>query len=259
MTLYRANPKDGAAWVTGASAGIGRELALLLAARGYKVYASARSADELDAMAAAAPGPGSVLALPLDVTDREACAAAVERIVAESGALAVAVFNAGNFYPVQGFKLSHEPFDKSLAINVTGVMNGMIPAIEVMKKAGRGQIAAVSSSAGYGGLPKSAAYGASKAGLINLCESLKFDLDRMNIRIQVVTPGFVDTPLTKKNDFPMPFLMPAGKAAKAFADGLERGGFDITFPKRFTFILKALNLLPYWLYFPVVARFTGMK
>lgn len=259
MSLYHAKPADGAAWITGASAGLGRAAALLLAARGYKVYCSARSTDELEAMARDHSGPGAIVPLPLDVTDREASAAAVERIVAESGALALAVFNAGNFYPVRGFDLSHEVFDKSQAINYTGVLNGMIPAIDAMKRAGRGQVVAVSSSAGYGGLPKSAAYGGAKAGLINLCESLKFDLDRMNIRIQVVTPGFVDTPLTKKNDFPMPFLMPVDKAAEAMVRGIEGNAFDITFPRRFTFMLKALNLLPYSLYFPLVARMTGQR
>ncbi len=175
------------------------------------------------------------------------------------GKLALAVFNAGNFFPVRAFKLTHDAFDKSLAINLTGVVNGLIPAVEAMKAQGFGQLALVASSAGYGGLPKSAAYGASKAGLINLAASLKFDLDTMNIRIQVVTPGFVETPLTGKNDFPMPFLMKVDDAAEAFAKGLNSNAFDITFPKRFTYMLKLANLLPYSLYFPLVARMTGAR
>ncbi len=257
MALYHATPQDGAAWITGASEGIGRALAIQLASRGYTVWASARSVEKLEALAASFVGKGRIVPLPLDVTDRAANVAAVQRIVAESGVLALAVFNAGNFFPVRAFKLSHDPFDRSLEINLAGVINGIIPAIEVMKSQGRGQLALVASSAGYGGLPKSAAYGASKAGLINLAASLKFDLDPMNIRIQVVTPGFVETPLTEKNDFPMPFLMPVDKAAQAFARGLEGNAFDITFPRRFTWMLKVINLLPYWLYFPLVARMTG--
>ncbi len=259
MSLYHATPQDGAAWITGASEGIGRSLAIRLASQGYTVWASARSAEKLAALSASFSGKGRIVPLPLDVTDREGSARAVERILSESGVLALAVFNAGNFFPVRGFELTHEPFDRSLEINLTGVINGLIPAIEAMKKQGRGQLALVSSSAGYGGLPKSAAYGASKAGLINLAASLKFDLDPMNIRIQVVTPGFVETPLTGKNDFPMPFLLPVDKAAEAFARGLEGNAFDITFPRRFTWMLKAINILPYWLYFPLVARMTGSK
>ncbi|MEZ5792497.1 MAG: SDR family NAD(P)-dependent oxidoreductase [Nitratireductor sp.] len=257
MPLFHANPSQGAAWITGASGGLGAALATELAGEGYTVYISARSADTLDAMASDYKGPGRLVALPLDVTDREACASAVERIVSESGNLALAVFNAGTFYPIRGFKLDHGVFDKTMGINFFGVTNCLIPTVNCMNEAGKGQIVVVSSSASYGGLPKSAAYGASKAALVNMASSLKFDLDPLNIRVQVCTPGFVDTPLTEKNDFPMPFLMPVEKAAKAFAAGIRGNGFDITFPKRFTWMLKALNLLPYWLYFPLVARSTG--
>lgn len=259
MTLYHAKPQDGAAWITGASEGIGKALALNLAAEGYVVFASARSLGKLQALAASFSGAGRIVPLQLDVTDREANARAVETIVRECGALALAVFNAGNFIPVRAFKLDPQAFDQSFALNFTGTLNGLIPAVEVMKKQGFGQMALVSSSAGFGGLPKNAAYGATKAGLINLAASLKFDLDAMNIRIQVVTPGFVETPATDKNDFPMPFLMKVDKAAQALSAGLKSNAFDITFPKRFTWILKAMNTLPYWLYFPLVARMTGTR
>jgi NAD(P)-dependent dehydrogenase (short-subunit alcohol dehydrogenase family) len=257
VALYRASPKDGAAWITGASAGIGQALARSLAREGYVVYASARGREALEALAAEDNGPGRIMALPLDVTDDAASRQAVERIVGEAGSLALAIFNAGTFVPVRAFRPDRSQYDQTMALNFTGVLNGLLPAIGAMQQAGRGQIAVVSSSASYGGLPKSAAYGASKAALNNMAASLKFDLDAMNIRIQIVTPGFVETPLTGKNDFPMPFLMPADKAAEAFAKGLRSGGFDITFPKRFTYMLKFVNLLPYWLYFPVVAAMTG--
>jgi len=259
MALYHAKPQDGAAWITGASEGLGRALALKLAGEGWQVYASARNAQKLEALAASFTGAGKIIALPLDVTDRAANRAAVETITAGGGKLALAIFNAGNFFPVRAFKLNYEAFDDSLAINLTGVVNGLLPAIEAMKAQGFGQLALVSSSASYGGLPKSAAYGASKAGLVNLAASLKFDLDAMNIRIQVVTPGFVETPLTEKNDFPMPFLLPVDKAADVFAKGLKGNAFDITFPRRFTYLLKIANLLPYSLYFPLVARMTGVR
>ena len=259
MAVFKASPADGAAWVTGASEGIGMAVAQRLAAQGYTVYASARSREKLERLAQAHSGPGRFVPLPLDVTDRGACARAVGRIVGESGSLALAILNAGTFVQIQAFNLDFEAFDKTLAVNLNGVINGLLPAIEAMKDAGRGQIAIVSSSAGFGGLPKSAAYGASKSAVINMAESLKFDLDRMNIRMQIVTPGFVETPLTDKNDFPMPFLMPLDKAADAFVAGLARDAFEITFPRRLTFILKLLGLLPYALYFPLVKRVTGMR
>lgn len=258
LGVYHAKPEDGAAWITGASAGIGRELALKLANEGYTVYASARSADALEALSSNFSGKGRIIALPLDVTDHLANLNAVDHIVSESDRLILAVFNAGIFIPTNGANLELSTFEKSFGLNFFGVLNGLQPTIDVMKNEGMGQIAIVSSSAGYGGLPKSAAYGATKAALINLAESLKFDLDPLNIKIQVVTPGFVKTPATDKNDFQMPFLMPADKAAEAFSRGLKSNAFDITFPRRFTLILKLLNLLPYRLYFWLVSRQTGI-
>ena len=126
-----------------------------------------------------------------------------------------------------------------------------------MRARGRGQVAVNASVAGYGGLPTSAAYGATKAALINMAASLKFGLDREGITMQVVCPGFVGTPLTAKNEFPMPFLIPADDAARRICDGFERAGFEIAFPRRMAWMLKAINLLPYALYFPVVAKATG--
>jgi len=111
--------------------------------------------------------------------------------------------------------------------------------------------------AGYRGLPSSAAYGASKAALINMCEALKFDLDRTGVRIQLIDPGFVRTPLTDRNPFPMPFLMEPEEAAERMVRGLASPRFEITFPKRFTWQLKLLRILPYALYFPLVRRITG--
>lgn len=257
--MFKAEPKDGAIWITGASEGIGKATAEELARRGFVVYVSARSEDKLKEMSEAFSGSGEIRPLPLDVTDRDACAACVDKIVGDVGKLAVCILNAGTFAPVRGKSLSFEDFEFTMGVNVDGVLNGLFPAVEAMKKAGQGQIAIVSSVAGYGGLPKNAAYGLSKAGLINFAESLKYDFDKMNIKIQIITPGFIDTPLTKKNDFPMPFLMEVDKAAERIADGLKSNAFEVTFPKRFTYILKVLNLLPYALYFPIVARMTGAK
>jgi short-subunit dehydrogenase len=124
---------------------------------------------------------------------------------------------------------------------------------------GTGQIAIVSSVAGYRGLPRAIAYSATKAALIAMAESLKFDLDQTGVMINVINPGFVKTPLTDRNDFPMPFLMPVEAAAKRIADGLARGRFEIAFPRRFAAILKLMRILPYALYFPLVGRTTQRR
>ena len=257
MTLFTATPEDGAVWITGASAGIGKAVAEKMAHEGFTVYASARSENDLVQMSNEFQGKGKIIPLPLDVTDREASLACVDKIISESGSLAIAILNAGTFKPQRAYDLKFEDFEFTLGVNVDGVLNGLLPSIEAMKRAKKGQIAIVSSVAGYGGLPKNGAYGLSKAGLINLAESLKFDLDKMNIKMQIITPGFIDTPLTKKNDFPMPFLMNVDDAADRVVSGLKNQAFEITFPRRFTFMLKFINHFGYGLYFKIVRKITG--
>lgn len=260
MTTYTAKASDGSAWVTGASSGIGRSLALKLADEGYTVYATARSEDDLEALANESEArTGTIIAAPGDVTDTEAMAQLVSRIDSEGGGLALAVFNAGVYLPAHGETLDVSDFDKSFAVNLSGVVNGLVPAIEHMKVRGRGQLAIVSSVTGYGGLPTSAAYGATKAALINLAESLKFDLDKLGLHIQVINPGFVDTPATADNAFTMPALMQPEDAAARIAEGLKSRSFEITFPRRFTFVLKLLQLLPYSVYFAAINAATGWK
>ncbi|PWW04228.1 short-subunit dehydrogenase [Hoeflea marina] len=260
MPHFTVRPVDGAAWITGASSGIGRAVALLLAAKGFTVHATARSADDLDALASEASGlSGRIVATPGDVTDPEAMTAIVERIIADTGPLALAIFNAGVFLPVSGEALQASRFKKTFDVNLMGVVNGLVPAVGVMKPAGRGQIAIVSSVAGYSGLPSSAAYGASKAGLTNMAESLKFDFDKLGIRIQVIHPGFVETPATEKNPFEMPALMKVDDAAGRIVEGLASSSFEITFPRRFTYVLKFLRMLPYPLYFTLMNKATGWE
>lgn len=259
MTLYRATPKDGAVWVTGASTGIGRELALELAARGWRVAATARSADKLKELEHLSSAfEGRIHAFPADVTDAKAMTTAVEDISAELGVIALAVFNAGNYWPASGDRLDVTKFADTYAINVMGQVNGIVPAVEKMKAAGRGHIMLVASVSGYSGLPTAAAYGASKAAVINMAEALKFDFDQMNIRIQVVNPGFIETPLTNKNSFAMPALMPVEKAVARMIDGIASGGFELTFLRRFTYAVKFMRLLPYWAYFPIMKRMMGV-
>ena len=258
--MFRATPADGLAWITGASTGIGRSLALELAKDGFTVALTARSADKLESVKAEiiAAGGKAVIAAG-DVTDEKAMAALVETIEATAGPIALAIFNAGNYWENSGKSLEMKTFRDTYEINVFGVLNGLIPVVEQFKKRQRGHVVIVSSVSGYTGLPKASAYASSKAAMINMAECLHFDFVRMNIGIQVVTPGFIDTPLTEKNDFAMPALMPADKAAHRMADGFKSQAFEITFPRRFTWFLKFLRILPYWVYFRAIEYTTGSK
>jgi short-subunit dehydrogenase len=144
-----------------------------------------------------------------------------------------------------------------LEVNLMGVVKCLAAVVPGFISARMGHIGVVSSVAGYGGLPTAAAYGATKAALNNMTAALKFDLDRYGVKTQLVCPGFVRTPLTDRNPFPMPFLMEPEDAAEAFYKGLQSDRFEITFPRRFAIILKLLNALPYSLYFGLVKRGTG--
>tara|TARA_R110002124_G_scaffold100107_4_gene246571 strand:- start:2512 stop:3306 length:795 start_codon:yes stop_codon:yes gene_type:complete len=260
MSPYQAVPSDGIAWITGASSGLGYHVAKRLVAVGWTVAATARSADELETLAAECAGmPGRVVPAAGDVTDQAAMGKIAENLIAKHGGIALLILNAGIYLPLRASELKLEDFDKSFAVNLNGVTNCLVPCLDHMRASNRGQIAITSSVAGFGGLPTSAAYGATKAGLTNMAESLKFDLDLLNIHIQIVHPGFVDTPATQSNPFPMPFLMEVDDAADRFVKGLKSGRFEITFPKRFTYGLKFLNLLPYPLYFWLLNRATGWK
>ncbi len=258
MRDYVARPDHGIVWISGASSGIGRALALKLAGEGYRVAVTARNHDKLLELQLEAAGlAGSIIVLDGDVTSAEDMEHTVAAIEYQHGTLAMAIFNAGVYLPVDGAHLKHEDFERSFSVNLSGVVNCLIPAVRHMKTKGQGQIAIVSSVTGYGGLPTSAAYGATKAALINMAESLKFDLDKLGIRIQVINPGFVDTEATKNNQFPMPSLVTAQVAADEIAAGLKSLSFEISFPKSFTLRLKLLKFLPYNLYFKAINRFTG--
>ncbi|MBY5798362.1 SDR family NAD(P)-dependent oxidoreductase [Rhizobium leguminosarum] len=260
MRDFIAHPEHGIVWISGASSGIGRALALRLADEGYKVAVTARSHEKLVELQAEANGlSGSIIVLDGDVTNAEDMEHVIASIEYEHGTLAMAILNAGVNLPVHAEDLKRADFEKSFAVNLSGVVNCLLPAIRHMKAKGQGQIAIVSSVTGYGGLPTGAAYGATKAALINMAESLKFDLDKMGIRIQLVSPGFVDTPATRKNAFPMPALVSVEEAAREIAAGLKSQAFEITFPKRFTAMLKLARLLPYSVYFTLVNRVTGWR
>lgn len=242
-------------WITGASSGIGRALALRLARDGAPVVASARNAEALAALER--EGAGRIVAWPLDVTDHAAVAAAVAAIEGAHGPIARAILNAGTHVPMSADDFSAATVRALIDINLMGAANALEALLPRMAARRAGHIAVVASLAGYRGLPTAAAYGASKAAVINLCEALKPDCDRLGIKLQLVDPGFVDTPLTRRNDFAMPFLMPVEAASEALARGLASRRFEIVFPRRFAAIMKLMRILPYRLYFAAVRRTTG--
>ncbi|MEM8791210.1 MAG: SDR family NAD(P)-dependent oxidoreductase [Pseudomonadota bacterium] len=247
-------PADGAAWVTGASGGIGRALVLALAAKGWKVYATARRKEQLDALAAEAKG--EVVVLPADVTDLDAMREAVATIT-EAQPLALAVLNAGIYHPMRAQNFDAEKARQTFDVNLTGVTNALEPVLQHMIARKDGHVALTASVAGYRGLPNAAPYGATKAGLITMAESLALDLVKLGVRISVINPGFVETDATSVNDFEMPMLMQPEDAARRIVDGLERPGFEIRFPVIFAMILRLIGLLPNRAYLWVVRKATG--
>ena len=234
------------AWITGASSGIGKAVALELAGAGVKVAASARSVDALKALATENP---LIKAYPCDVTDSAAMATAASQIAAELGPIDLVILNAGTWFPVDLKNFDPAMFQKTFDVNFLGVVRGIAAVLPGMRERRRGQIAIVASVAGYRGLPKAGAYGPSKAALINLAESLRPDLADLGITLSLVNPGFVATPMTAVNDFPMPFMIETNDAARRIVKGLASGRFEVAFPWQLVSILKIARVLPYWLYF----------
>ncbi len=246
---------SGCAWITGASSGLGRALALRMARDGWQVVASARRAEALDELVRDAAGSkGTLKALPLDVTDQTAVAAAVRTIETEIAPIKLAVFNAGSHQAVRAASFDGKAFRSLIELNLMGTVNCLEAVLPAMIERRAGQIAVVASLAGYRGLPTSSAYGLTKAGLINMVEALKPELDGLGIQMQIVNPGFVRTPLTDRNPNPMPFLMEDEDAAEAFYRGLRSNRFEIVFPWRFAALLKVLRCLPASLAFALTRR-----
>jgi short-subunit dehydrogenase len=214
------------------------------------VAASARTVDDLDQLAAEADGfAGRIVPVPLDITDAPAAAAAVKQIEATAGTIGLAILNAGTHVPehAEGFDLG--AFEKVVTTNLIGTARCLAAMLPPMLARRAGRIAIVASVAGYRGLPSAGAYGGTKAALINLAESLAPEMAQKGVTMTLINPGFVDTPLTEKNDFPMPFLISAEEAATRIVEGLETEKFEIVFPTRMALSMKLLRLLPYWAFF----------
>ena len=244
-------------WITGASSGIGKALALKFANEGWQVAASARSENLLKIIS---ESNKNITSFPLDVTNGENCKEIFEQIKNKLQNIDICFFSTGTWDPKKEKEIDIDQMKKVMNVNFFGTLNCIKAVEKYFKEKNNGHISIVSSIAGYRGLPNSTGYGASKAALNNLAESLYFDFGRYNVRVSLVSPGFIKTPMTDKNEFKMPFLKTAEYAADKIYRGLiNSSSFEIDFPKELTLILKFLKILPDSLYFKLIRKLTKFQ
>ena len=242
-------------WITGASSGIGKALAIKFAENNWIVAASARRENLLDELKLINE---NIHSFPLDVTEIDKCKLTSKKIIERFGNIDICVFGTGMHDPKSEKKFNLEKIREIMEVNYFGTMNSINSVYEYFSEKQNGQISIISSVAGYRGLPAAGAYCASKAALTSFAESLYFDMQMKNVHVSLISPGFIKTPMTDQNDFPMPMIKSPEFAANEIFKGLTiKKGFEIHFPKAFTYFLKFLQILPSGLYFKLVAK--GMK
>ncbi|NDF12488.1 MAG: SDR family NAD(P)-dependent oxidoreductase [Proteobacteria bacterium] len=243
-------------WLIGASEGIGRALAIKMAGEGANVAVSARSKDRLVSLVSEMP-KGKHLAVAVDATKNESVLAGFEEIKSAWGHIDAVIYASGVYTPMSVKQMDLKACEQTLDVNFTGSMRLLNVILPHFLSRNAGSIVLVGSVAGFRGLPNSLAYGASKAAMIHMVETIKMDLADTNIDVHIVNPGFVKTRLTDKNEFKMPFIITAEKAADIILKGLKRDAFEIHFPKAFTMWFKLLKLLPSSLYCKIVSKITS--
>ena len=242
-------------WITGASTGIGKALALKFAKNDWIVAASARRENLLNELN---EENSNIHPFPLDVTDIDQCRNVFENILQKFKNIEICVFGTGIHDPKSEKKFNLDKIRKIMEVNYFGVMNSINSIYEYYNSKESGQISIVSSVAGYRGLPAAGAYCASKSALTSFTESLHFEMKRKNVRVSLISPGFIKTPMTDQNDFPMPMIKSPEFAAEQIYNGLiKKNSFEIHFPKAFTFFMKFLRILPNIIYFRLLEK--GMK
>ena len=245
---------DKVIWITGASTGIGKSLAIKFSKNGWKVAISARRAEILNDISRQNE---NIFPFPLDVTNREDCKKVFLEIKNKLQNIDICVFSTGTWDPKKEKDIDIDQIENVMKVNFFGTLNSIKSVEKYFKDLGKGHISIVSSIAGYRGLPNSTGYGPSKSALNNLAESLYFDFKKYGVRISLISPGFIKTPMTDKNDFKMPFLKTSEYAADKIYHGLVNTNvFEIHFPKQLTLILKFLKILPNWLYLKLVGKLT---
>ena len=241
-------------WITGGSTGIGKALAIKFSNKGWNVAISARRVELLNELS---NQHENITAFPLDVTNKIKCNEVFNQIINKYTNLDICFFSTGTWNPKKEKDIDVEQIEEVFKVNFFGTVNSIKAVEQFFKNQKSGIITIVSSIAGYRGLPNSTGYGPSKSALNNLAESLYFDFKRFNVRVCLVSPGFIKTPMTDKNDFKMPFLKTPEYAANKIYDGLiNKENFEIHFPKVLTVILKILSFLPSKIYFSLVGKLT---
>lgn len=242
-------------WLTGASMGIGRAVALELAARGAVVALTARSEQQLEDVRQEIAGRGgSSIVVPGDVTDAARMTAIATELQGELGGVDILIANAGTHLFTRPEAFDAEEYLELMDLNYGGMLRCIEAVLPSMLARRSGRIVGVASLAGLRGVPRAAAYGASKAAMISFLESLRFHLARADVQVTIVNPGFVRTPLTDKNDFNMPFLMDADRAAEVMCNGIAKGKDEISFPIPFSWMIKLMRIVPYPLYALIMRR-----
>ena len=242
-------------WITGASSGIGKALAIKFANQGWQVAASARRENLLKDLNNQNP---NIYSFPLDVRNENESKNTFQNIIKKFQTIDISVFCTGMHDPDAEKKLSSEKIREIMETNFFGTLNCIMAVNTYFRERKNGHIAIVSSVAGYRGLPAASGYCASKSALISLAESLYFDFKRYNVKVSVINPGFIKTPMTDKNKFPMPMIKSAEFAAEKMFTGLtKKNTFEIHFPIAFTMLMKLLKIMPNWLFFLLVKK--GMK
>ncbi|WP_417623515.1 SDR family NAD(P)-dependent oxidoreductase [Paremcibacter congregatus] len=242
-------------WITGGRSGLGYALVQAYLRAGCHVFATARDEIKLSALEKECHDlPGRLVTASVDVCDQAAIRCFYADLLARDIVLNRVILNAGTHIPTSAINFSRAAHEKLMAVNYGGVLNCLDVVLADFTRRCSGQVAIVSSVAGYRGLPGAGGYGATKAALINLCESMREELDREGVDLRLINPGFVATPLTEKNDFPMPFLISAEKAASYIVRGLDRSLFEIAFPRRFVWLMKLLRFLPDGVFFSISRR-----
>lgn len=236
--------KDGGrrVWLTGASSGIGRSLLELLVRQGNHVIVTSRNHAELELLKAQYPENIDVLAADISLSSSTKAMSLGLRKITHT--LDTVILNAGTCEYVDIFKFDTDLFERVIQANFLGTVRCIESSIKLLESGSSPQLVAISSAAAFTGLPRAEAYGASKAAVASLFESLSLDLSSRAIDVSIVYPGFVDTPLTRKNDFPMPFLVSPEKAARLIVKGLDRRRLKIIFPRRLTWPLRVMSVLP---------------
>ena len=237
-------------WITGASSGIGKALAIKFAENGWMVAASARRENLLNELKKINQ---NIFPFPLDVTKVDSCKLVAKDIIKQLNSIDICVFGTGMHDPKSEKKFNLDKIREIMEVNYFGTMNSINSIYDYFSEKKNGQISIISSVAGYRGLPAAGAYCASKSALTSFAESLNFDMRMKNVRVSLISPGFIKTPMTDQNDFPMPMIKTPEFAAEQIYIGLiKKNGFEVHFPKTFTYLMKIIKILPNWLYFGVI-------